>query len=172
MCVTDTNDLDNQLSETFARQAHLAPVVRAGRLDPGGADSLHELLDVPGRRHRVHDDPEVPARRTTARCRSSPSGETSIVIADEAHRSQYDKLAQNLLQALPNATRIGFTGTPIELGDRSTRVTFGDYISVYRMAQAQEDGATVPIYYESRQVPVDVDRDAIELRARGPGHRS
>jgi len=62
----------------------------------------------------------------------------------------------------PNATRIGFTGTPIESADKSTRTTFGDYISVYRMAQAQADGATVPIYYESRQVPVDVDRTELE----------
>jgi len=160
VCVTDTNDLDNQLSETFARQAHLAPVVRQADSIQAGPDSLHELLDVPAdgivfttiQKFRWDDGemPVISARRNV------------IVIADEAHRSQYDKLARNLLQALPNATRIGFTGTPIELGDKSTRVTFGDYISVYRMAQAQADGATVPIYYESRQVPVDVDRDAIE----------
>ncbi len=100
-----------------------------------------------GRRKEDGAMPMISARRNV------------IVIADEAHRSQYDTLAQNLLLALPNATRIGFTGTPIEVADRSTRTTFGDYISVYRMAQAQEDGATVPIYYESRQVPVDVDAD-------------
>ena len=88
--------------------------------------------------------------------------ENVVVIADEAHRSQYESLARNLVKALPNATRIGFTGTPIETADRSTRIAFGDYISVYRMAQSQEDGATVPIYYESRQVPVVADRDEIE----------
>ncbi len=87
--------------------------------------------------------------------------ENVVVIADEAHRSQYETLARNLMLALPNATRIGFTGTPIETADRSTRSAFGDYISIYRMSQAQEDGATVPIYYESRQVPVNVDRDEL-----------
>ena len=60
------------------------------------------------------------------------------------------------MTALPNATRIGFTGTPVESADRSTRLVFGDYVSIYRMRQAQEDKATVPIYYESRQVPIDV----------------
>ena len=156
VCVTDTLDLDNQLSETFARQAHLAPVVRQADSIQDGADSLHALLDVPAdgivfttiQKFRWDQGPipVISSRRNV------------IVIADEAHRSQYARLAQNLLAALPNATRIGFTGTPIEMADRSTRVTFGDYISVYRMAQAQADGATVPIYYESRQVPVNVDQ--------------
>ncbi len=86
-----------------------------------------------------------------------------VVIADEAHRSQYADLAQNLQAALPNATRIGFTGTPIERGDRNTRLAFGDYISIYRMGRAQEDGATVKIYYESRQVPLEIeDADALK----------
>ena len=119
VCVTDTNDLDNQLSETFARQAHLAPVVRQADSIQDGADSLHELLDVPADGivfttiQKFHwDDGEMPVI----------SGRRNIiVIADEAHRSQYAKLAQNLLQALPNATRIGFTGTPIELGCRARR---------------------------------------------------
>jgi len=84
-----------------------------------------------------------------------------IVIADEAHRSQYSTFAENITVALPNAARIGFTGTPIEKADRSSRLVFGDYISVYRMREAQEDGATVPIYYESRQVPVDADADKL-----------
>jgi len=79
-----------------------------------------------------------------------------VVIADEAHRSQYATYAQNITLALPNATRIGFTGTPVESADRSTRLVFGDYISIYRMRQAQEDRATVPIYYESRQIPLNV----------------
>jgi hypothetical protein len=71
-----------------------------------------------------------------------------IVMSDEAHRSQYEEFARNLTAALPNATRIGFTGTPIERGDRSTRLTFGDYVSIYNITRAVEDGATVPIYYE------------------------
>ena len=80
-----------------------------------------------------------------------------VVMADEAHRSQYADLAENITVALPNAVRIGFTGTPVEKADRSTRLVFGDYVSVYRMRQAQEDQATVPIYYESRQIPIEVD---------------
>jgi type I restriction enzyme, R subunit len=157
VCVTDTNDLDNQLMETFARQAHLAPVVDQADRIQGGEKSLYELLDVPadgivfttiqkfGRRNDEGPMPVLSKRRNV------------IVIADEAHRSQYAGLAQNLQSALPNATRIGFTGTPIERADRNTRLAFGDYISVYRMGRAQEDGATVPIYYESRQVPVEVE---------------
>src|SRR5437773_3671880 len=76
-----------------------------------------------------------------------------VVIADEAHRSQYDfidGLARNMHDALPNASYIGFTGTPIELTDKNTRAVFGDYISVYDIQRAVEDKATVPIYYESR----------------------
>ena len=76
-----------------------------------------------------------------------------MVIADEAHRSQYDLidgLARNLRDALPNASFIGFTGTPIEKHDANTRAVFGDYMSVYDIQRAVEDRATVPIYYESR----------------------
>jgi type I restriction enzyme R subunit len=164
VCVTDTNDLDNQLSETFDRQAHLAPAVaRAERIQPAkGSISLYELLDVPAdgivfttiqKFGRGKEEGPIPVLSER---------ENVVVIADEAHRSQYEQLARNLMRALPNATRIGFTGTPIESVDRSTQAAFGDYISVYRMAQAQEDGATVPIYYESRQVPVDADRLEID----------
>jgi len=166
VCITDTNDLDNQLSETFERQAHLAAAVaRAERIQPADGDprkSLYELLDVPAdgivfttiqKFGRTKD--EGPIQVLSMR-------ENVVVIADEAHRSQYAQLARNLMQALPNATRIGFTGTPIESLDRSTQAAFGDYISVYRMSRAQEDGATVPIYYESRQVPVNADRAEID----------
>ncbi len=76
-----------------------------------------------------------------------------VVIADEAHRSQYDFIdgfARHMRDALPNASFIGFTGTPIELTDKNTRAVFGDYISVYDIQRAVEDRATVPIYYEGR----------------------
>ena len=73
-----------------------------------------------------------------------------IVITDEAHRSQYDTLARNMRKALPNASFIGFTGTPLMVGDTITREVFGDYISVYDFAAAVEDGATVPLFYENR----------------------
>ena len=119
VCVTDTNDLDNQLSETFERQAHLAPAVsRAERIQPAEDDprkSLYELLDVPAdgivfttiqKFGRTKDEGPIPVLSMR---------ENVVVIADEAHRSQYEQLARNLMQALPNATRIGFTGTPIEI---------------------------------------------------------
>jgi type I restriction enzyme R subunit len=73
-----------------------------------------------------------------------------IVIADEAHRSQYDTFARNLRRALPNAAFIGFTGTPLMAGEEETKETFGDYVSVYNFRQAIQDNATVPLYYENR----------------------
>ena len=83
-----------------------------------------------------------------------------VVIADEAHRSQYDFVdgfARHMRDALPNASFIGFTGTPIELGDANTRAVFGDHISIYDIQRAVEDGATVPIYYESRLARLALD---------------
>lgn len=82
-----------------------------------------------------------------------------VVIADEAHRTQYDFIdgfARHMRDALPNATFVGFTGTPLELDDRDTRAVFGDYIDRYDIRRAVEDGATVPIYYESRLAKLDL----------------
>jgi len=83
-----------------------------------------------------------------------------VVIADEAHRSQYDFIdgfARHMRDALPKASFIGFTGTPIEITDKNTRAVFGDYISIYDIQRAVEDGATVPIYYESRLARLALD---------------
>ena len=83
-----------------------------------------------------------------------------VVIADEAHRSQYDFIdgfARHMRDALPNASFVGFTGTPIELQDANTRAVFGDYISIYDIQRSVEDGATVPIYYESRLAKLTLD---------------
>ena len=85
-----------------------------------------------------------------------------MVIADEVHRSQYDFIsgfARHMRDALPNASFIGFTGTPIETTDRNTRAVFGNYISIYDIQRAVEDGATVPIYYESRLARIELDED-------------
>ena len=148
--LTDRNDLDDQLFGTFARCQELL------RQPPAQAESrahLRQLLNVQaggvvfttiqkffpeekGDRH-----PLLSERRNI------------VVIADEAHRSQYDFLdgfARHMRDALPNASFIAFTGTPIELADKNTRAVFGDYISIYDIQRAVEDGATVPIYYESR----------------------
>ena len=83
-----------------------------------------------------------------------------VVIADEAHRTEYDFIdgyARHMRDALPNATFVGFTGTPLELDDRDTRAVFGDYIDIYDIQRAVEDRATVPIYYESRLAKLDLD---------------
>ena len=91
-----------------------------------------------------------------------------VVIADEAHRSQYDFIdgfARHMRDALPHASFVGFTGTPIEKADASTRAVFGDYISVYDIQRAVVDGATVPIYYESRLAKLalkDTERPKID----------
>jgi type I restriction enzyme R subunit len=89
-----------------------------------------------------------------------------VVVADEAHRTPYymlDGLARNLRDALPNASFLGFTGTPIEETDRDTRAVFGNYIDIYDLSQAVEDGATVKVYYEVRLVKVELPE---ELRAQ------
>jgi type I restriction enzyme R subunit len=156
VAVTDRLDLDNQLEQTFAAQRHLAPDVKHAE----SIDELHGMLQVPAggivfttiQKFQPVDDDEMPVLSERANV---------IVIADEAHRSQYASFAANITHALPNATRIGFTGTPIEKADRSTRLVFGDYISVYRMSRAIEDGATVPIYYESRRIPLDVEDEGL-----------
>ena len=86
-----------------------------------------------------------------------------VVIADEAHRTNYDLIdgfARHLRDALPNATFIGFTGTPIETADRNTRAIFGDYIDVYDLTQAVKDGATVKVYYEARLAKVELPDEA------------
>ena len=154
--LTDRNDLDDQLFGTFSRCHETL------RQPPVQADSrshLRQLLSVssggivfttiqkfmPADEDR---DPKLTDRRNV------------IVIADEAHRSQYDFIdgfARHMRDAIPGATFIGFTGTPIEKTDASTMAVFGDTISVYDIQRAVEDGATVPIYYENRLVKLNLD---------------
>ncbi len=148
--LTDRNDLDDQLFGTFARCRDLlrqSPVQAENRADlrrkltveSGGVvfTTIQKFLpEVRGDQH-----PVLSERRNI------------VVIADEAHRSQYDFIdgfARHLRDALPNASFIGFTGTPIEKTDANTRAVFGDYISIYDIQRAVTDGATVPIFYESR----------------------
>ncbi len=154
VAITDRTDLDTQLHETFARQRALAPAVEQ-------AESIADLrarLDRPAggivfttiQKFQSEGPMPVLSQRRNV-----------IVMADEAHRTQYNSLAANVTVALPRATRIGFTGTPIEKADRSTQVVFGDYISVYRMERAVDDGTTVPIYYESRRIPLEVGDEGL-----------
>jgi type I restriction enzyme, R subunit len=156
VAVTDRTDLDDQLADTFTA-THLAPACRRAEEITGGPESLHELLKVPAGGivfTTIQKFAPAPGRK---RMPVLSERENVVVMADEAHRSQYARFAENITIALPNAVRIGFTGTPVEKADRSTLLVFGDYVSVYRMRQAQEDHATVPIYYESRQIPVEVE---------------
>ncbi|HKY32224.1 MAG TPA: type I restriction endonuclease subunit R [Candidatus Polarisedimenticolia bacterium] len=155
--LTDRNDLDDQLFGTFSRCQDLLrqpPVQAQSRADlreklsvaAGGVvfTTIQKFMpEEQGDRHPVLSD-----RRNI------------VVIADEAHRSQYDFIdgfARHMRDALPNAAFIGFTGTPIEVTDRNTRAVFGDYISVYDIQNAVLDKATVPIYYESRLARLDLD---------------
>ena len=158
--LTDRNDLDDQLFGTFSRCQDLLrqpPVQADSRADlraklaveSGGVvfTTIQKFFpEEKGDRH-----PELSKRRNI------------VVIADEAHRSQYDFIdgyARHMRDALPNASFIGFTGTPIELQDANTRAVFGDYISVYDIERAVEDQATVPIYYESRLAKLALDEVA------------
>ncbi|GIV23775.1 MAG: type I restriction endonuclease subunit R [Bacteroidia bacterium] len=148
--LTDRNDLDDQLFGTFARCADSlgqTPVQAESRLD------LQKRLAVPSGGIVFTTIQKFLPEEKGARYPCLSDRSNIIVIADEAHRSQYDFIdgfARHLRDALPNALFIGFTGTPIEKSDRNTRAVFGDYIAIYDIEQAVKDGATVPIYYESR----------------------
>ena len=148
--LTDRNDLDDQLFGTFSRCRDLL------RQPPVQAESRADLRD------RLSVNAGGVVFTTIQKFFPEEKGDTHptlserrniVVIADEAHRSQYDFIdgfARHMRDALPRASFVGFTGTPIELQDANTRAVFGDYISIYDIQRAVEDGATVPIYYESR----------------------
>ncbi len=176
--LTDRTDLDDQLFDTFAMgkdvlgqipvqagsRAHLRELLRVGQ---GGVvfTTIQKFLPDP---EREETHPLLSDRQNI------------IVMADEAHRTQYGfgtkvgesgrfarGLAQHMRDALPNATFVAFTGTPLELADRDTRVVFGDYIDIYDVGRAIEDGATVPIFYESRLVKLDLPEDKADLLDEG-----
>ena len=148
--LTDRNDLDDQLFGQFLRCRELL------RQDPVQADDrehLRRLLKVSSGGVVFTTIQKFMPEEKGGRMDALTERRNVIVIADEAHRSQYDMidgLARNMRDALPNASFIGFTGTPIEKLDANTRAVFGDYVSIYDIEQAVKDGATVPIYYENR----------------------
>ena len=156
--LTDRNDLDDQLFGTFARCQDLL------RQPPAQAENRADLLA----RLAVQSGGVV--FTTIQNCFPEAKGDRHpvlserrniVVIADEAHRSQYDFIdgfAKRMRDALPNASFVGFTGTPIELRDANTRAVFGDYIN-YDIQRAVDDQATVPIYYESRLARLALDQD-------------
>ena len=157
--LTDRNDLDDQLFGTFSRCQDIlrqtpaqaenrADLRRKLAVESGGVVFTTIQKFFPEERGDSH--PTLSERRNI------------VVIADEAHRSQYDFIdgyARHMRDALPNASFVGFTGTPIELQDANTRAVFGDYISIYDIRRSVEDGATVPIYYESRLAKLALDED-------------
>jgi type I restriction enzyme R subunit len=154
--ITDRNDLDDQLFGTFARCAEL---LRQDPVQAEGGTHLKRLLSVAAGGVVFTTIQKFLPDEVGGRFPLLTNRRNVVVIADEAHRSQYDFIdgfARNLRDALPNATFIGFTGTPIELSDRSTPAVFGDYIDIYDISRAVEDGATVPIYYESRLARLDL----------------
>ena len=148
--LTDRNDLDDQLFGQFQRCHEL---LRQRPVQATSVEHLRTLLRVAsGGVVFTTIQKFIPEDKGGAMALLSPR-RNIVVIADEAHRSQYDLidgLARNLRDALPAASFIGFTGTPIEKNDANTRAIFGDYISIYDIKRAVADGATVPIYYESR----------------------
>jgi type I restriction enzyme R subunit len=154
--LTDRNDLDGQLFGTFSACEGL---LRQTPEQAQSRDHLRELLRVSSG-HVIFTTiqkflPETAGERYP--CLSDR--QNIVVIADEAHRSQYDFIdgfARHLRDALPNASFIGFTATPLEVGDRSTPAVFGDYIDVYDIQRAVEDGATVRIYYEGRLAKLEL----------------
>ena len=166
--ITDRNDLDDQLFGTFSRCHEL---LRQKPVQAEHRAHLRQLLQVAaGGVVFTTIQKFLPEEKGDRHPRLSERHNV-VVIADEAHRTQYGfeaklnrksgrisyGLAQHVRDALPNASFIGFTGTPIELEDRNTRAVFGDYISIYDIERALLDGATVPIYYESRLAKLALD---------------
>lgn len=167
--LTDRNDLDNQLYNTFANtNREILPQEAKQALN---RKNLKELLKVNAGGiifttiQKFEEDDDVISER-----------DNIIFIVDEAHRSQYSlekKLnrktgefqvgyAKKMRDSLPNATFIAFTGTPIEYADKNTRILFGDYIDIYDMTQAVLDNATVPIYYENRVAKLKLDEEVLK----------
>ncbi len=167
--LTDRNDLDNQLFGTFCSSSKL--LLRQAPKQAQSRENLKDLLRVNAGGiifttiQKFEESSEILSERSNI-----------IFMADEAHRSQYglegklDRdtgewkygMAKYMRDSLPNATFIGFTGTPIDFDDKSTVEVFGDYIDIYDMTQAVEDGATVPIYYENRTAKLKLNANLLK----------
>ena len=172
--VTDRNDLDGQLFATFSAASDLLKTIP---VQAGDRDELREMLASREAGGIIFTTVQKFALLEGEDVHPQLSGRTNIVvISDEAHRSQYGTkgrldtktgkyvfgYAKHLRDALKNATFIGFTGTPIALEDKDTRAVFGDYVSIYDIQDAVDDGATVPIFYESRLAKLDVNQAEID----------
>lgn len=166
--ITDRNDLDDQLFTTFSKSADYL------RQTPKQADTrkkLRELLSVQAGGIVFTTIQKFLPEESDQSMEALTTRRNVVVIADEAHRSQYGLeakeedgkvsfgFAKHMRDALPNASFIGFTGTPVELSDKNTPALFGDYIDIYDLTQAVKDKTTVPIYYESRIAKLDLPQE-------------
>ena len=155
--VTDRNELDKQIYKTFS-------ACGAVYEEEVHADSIQNLRQLLSEDHRhiftlIHKFGTKPEEKPPVLSDRSDI----IVMVDEAHRTQYDRLAQNMRIAMPKSSFIGFTGTPLMAkGEEKTRETFGDYVSTYNFAQSVEDGATVPLYYENRVPKLENENPEIQ----------
>lgn len=173
VCVTDRNDLDGQLFDTFGeahellRQQPLQALTRVQLRNLLKSRPSGGVIFTTIQKFLPFEDedayPQLSERKNI------------VVICDEAHRTQYGikghfnktrgifqyGLAKHMRDALPHATFIAFTGTPVSLTDRDTQATFGEYVDIYDMQMAQQDGATVPIFYESRPIKLDTQKDEL-----------
>jgi type I restriction enzyme R subunit len=168
--ITDRNDLDDQLFSQFMKCKDFL------RQEPMHAESRSNLKELLNGR-KANGIIFTTMQKFEESSDSMSERHNIIVMADEAHRSQYglkEKVdaetgeikvgtARVIRDSLPNATYIGFTGTPISQKDRNTREVFGDYIDIYDMTQAVEDGATRPVYYESRVIKLKLDEKTLGL---------
>ncbi|RYG40324.1 type I restriction endonuclease subunit R, partial [bacterium] len=172
--VTDRNDLDSQLFGTFSAASEL---LKGAPEQAESRDDLRAKLAERNSGGVIFTTVQKFALMAGEKAHPLLSGrENVVVISDEAHRSQYGTAgrlnqktgeykfgyAQHLRDALPNATFIGFTGTPISKEDKDTRAVFGDYVSIYDIQDAVKDGATVPIFFESRLAKLDIHQAEIE----------
>ena len=170
--LTDRNDLDDQLFATFAGCKDL---IRQTPVQANDREHLQKLLAVPSGGVIFTTIQKFSPEQGESKYPMLTDRHNVVVIADEAHRSQYGfkakvasdsgevsyGFAKHLRDAIPNASFIGFTGTPIEATDVNTPAVFGDYIDIYDIQRGVEDGATVPIYYESRLARIELDEDEI-----------
>ena len=158
LVVTDRTDLDGQIYKNFADVG--ATTEDEKKVRAGSGESLKTLL----REDHRYVFTLIQKFRTDKNGTYPKLTERSdiIVITDEAHRSQYDVFAANIRSALPNASFIGFTGTPLMVGEEKTKDVFGDYVSIYNFKQSIEDGATVPLYYENRVPELQILDSALD----------
>ncbi len=159
LMITDRNDLDDQLFGTFSSCRDL---LRQTPVQAENREHLKELLQVPSGGVIFTTIQKFMPDAKGQQYPELSSRQNIVVIADEAHRSQYDFIdgfARHMHDALPNASFIGFTGTPIERDDRSTPAVFGNYIDKYDILRAVEDEFTVPIFYEGRLAKIDLRKE-------------